>query len=334
MNEFIEGGEKISMLKGLSDALIKLAKKHKNLVVLYADFGTKLGLRNFSLAFPDRCFNFGLSEENVVAAAVGFAVRGKIPFVIGFANFAGKAWEQIRSSVCYPNLNIKFVAANAGISAGEDGVGYQATEDISIMRAIPNMKVVSPADYQEAASAVEQAFECFGPVYVRLASCDVPVIFEDGCSFEFGKAKVLRGRGGVGEKVSSEKKDICIFTHGAVVSEVLKAVEILEGEGKSVAVVNCSSVKPIDEEVVLRAGRGAGVSVVVEDHNLNGGLFSAVAEVFAGNSGGIGELGVLGPLKGIGLSDRFGESGKHEDLYKKYGLDAEGIAGRIREFLL
>jgi len=326
MNEIIQSGEKISMLKGLSDSLIKLAKKHKNLVVLYADFGTKLGLRNFSLAFPDRCFNFGLSEENVVAAAVGFAVRGKIPFVIGFANFAGKAWEQIRSSVCYPNLNIKFVAANAGISAGEDGVGYQATEDVSIMRAIPNMKVVSPADYHEAVSAVERAFECFGPVYVRLVSGEVPVIFDEKYRFEFGEAKVLREGGGLGEKVSGEKKDVCIFTHGGVVSEVLAAAEILEGEGKSVAVVNCSSVKPIDEGIVLKFGVGARISVVVEDHNLSGGLFSAVSEIFAGNPEG------MGALKGIGLMDRFGESGKHEDLYKKYGLDAAGIAGKIRDF--
>lgn len=322
MNEIIQSGEKISMIKGLADSLIKLAKKHKNLVVLHADFGTKLLLKNFSLAFPDRCFNFGLSEENVVAAAVGFAVRGKIPFVIGFANFAGKAWEQIRSSVCYPNLNIKFVVTNAGISAGEDGVGYQATEDISIMRAIPNMKIVSPVDYREASSAIEKAFDTFGPVYVRLASGDVPVIFGEGCGFEFGKAKVLREGG-----------DVCIFAHGSVMANVLAAAEILGLEGKSVTVVDVASVKPIDVGTIVECGKKAGICVVVEDHNLIGGLFSAVAEVLASGSfpWSFSKTSVL--LRGIGLEDRFGESGSPEDLYKKYGLDAEGIAARVRMFL-
>ena len=314
MNEFIQSGEKISMLRGLSDALIKLAKKHKNLVVLHADFGTKLGLKNFSLAFPDRCFNFGLSEENVVSAAVGFSVRGKIPFVVGFGNFAGKAWEQIRNSVCYPNLNIKFVATNAGIFAGEDGAGYQVTEDISVMRTLPNMKIASPADYFETMSVVEQAFDSFGPTYVRLASREVPVIFDENYKFEFGKSSVLK-----------KGSDICVFSHGSVLVNVVSAAEILVESGISASVVSIASIKPIDVESVLNFAKNSKKCFVVEDHNLNGGLFSAIADVLVTNQP------VL--LKGIGLNDRFGESGNPEELYKKYGLDVDGIVAKIREFL-
>lgn len=314
MNELIQSGEKISMTKGLSDALIRIAKKHKNMVVLHADFGTKLGLKNFSMGFPERCFNFGLSEENVVSASVGFSVKGKIPFVIGFANFAGKAWEQIRSSVCYPNLNIKFVATNAGISAGEDGVGYQATEDIALMRAIPNMKVISPADYYETLVATDAAFDSFGPVYIRLASGELPVVFDENCKFEFGKGKVLR-----------EGRDVCVFAHGTTVYNSLRAAEILENSGVKVKVVDMASIKPLDVSMVVDSAKNSGICVVIEDHNLIGGLFSAVSEVFAENG--------LGNLKKIGLDDRFGESGSGEDLYKKYGLDVEGIVAKIREFL-
>jgi len=314
MNEFIQSGEKISMLRGLSDALIKLAKKHKNLIVLHADFGAKLGLKNFSLAFPDRCFNFGLSEENVVSAAIGFSVRGKIPFVVGFGNFAGKAWEQIRNNVCYPNLNIKFIATNAGIFAGEDGVGYQVTEDISVMRTLPNMKIVSPADYYEVGSCIAHAFDCFGPVYIRLASKEVPVIFNENYEFEFGKCAVLK-----------KGNDICVFSHGSVLSNVVAAAEILAGNGISVSVVNMASIKPIDIDVVVDFAKNSNKCFVVEDHNLCGGLFSAVSEVLSENNPCL--------VKGIGLEDRFGESGAPEDLYKKYGLDAAGIASKIREFL-
>ena len=314
MNEVIQSGEKISMLKGLSDGLIRNAKKHKNMMVLHADFGTKLGLKNFCMGFPERCFNFGLSEENVVSASVGFSVKGKIPFVLGFANFAGKAWEQIRSSVCYPNLNVKFVATNAGIAAGEDGVGYQATEDIALMRVIPNMKVISPADYYETLAAVEEAFDSFGPVYIRLASGEVPVIFDENFKFEFGKAKVLR-----------EGRDVCVFALGTMVYNSLRAAEILEGSGVSVKVVDMASIKPLDAATVIDSAKNAKVCVVIEDHNLMGGLFSAVSEVFAENG--------LGNLKKIGLDDRFGESGNAMDLYRKYGLDVEGIVGKIREFL-
>ncbi|MFA7686006.1 MAG: transketolase C-terminal domain-containing protein [Candidatus Gracilibacteria bacterium] len=314
MNDLIQVGEKISMLKALSDGLVKLARKHRNLVVLHADFGTKIGLRNFYLAFPERCFNFGLSEENVVAAAVGFAARGKIPFVIGFSNFAGKAWEQIRSSVCYPNLNIKFIATNAGISSGEDGVGYQPTEDVAIMRSIPNMKVVSPVDYHEAMSALEQSFDSFGPVYMRLSSKEVPVVLSENYKFEFGKAKVLK-----------EGIDACVFTHGALTSNVLEAAMVLEDEGKSIMVVDVASVKPVDVEKIIECSKKVKKCLVVEDNNLNGGLFSVVAEVLVEKNPVF--------LKGIGLKDRFGESGSMEDLYKKYGFDVAGLGKKIRELL-
>ena len=314
MNDLIQVGEKISMLRALADGLVKLARKHRNIVVLYADFGTKLGLKNFCLAFPERCFNFGLSEENVAAAAVGFAARGKIPFVIGFSNFAGKAWEQIRNSVCYPNLNIKFVATNAGISSGEDGVGYQLTEDIAIMRTLPNMKVISPVDYYEAMSGLEQAFYSFGPVYMRLVSKEIPVILNEAYEFGFGKAKVLK-----------EGIDVCVFTHGALTSNVLEAAMVLEDEGKSVMVVDSASIKPIDADKIIECSMKAKKCLVVEDNNLSGGLFSAIAEVLA-------ECNQVS-LRGIGLKDRFAESGSMEDLYKKYGLDVIGLTNKIREFI-
>lgn len=314
MNEIIESGDKILMSKVVSDVLIKLAKKYKNLIVLHADFIVKLGLKNFASAFPDRIFNFGLGEENMVGAAVGFAVRGKIPVVVGYANFVGKAWEQIRSSVCYPNLNIKFLAVNAGISAGEDGVGYQVTEDIALMRAIPNMKIVSPADYYEAASAIEKSVDEFGPVYVRLASGEMPVVLDEKYEFEFGKAISL-----------SEGKDVCVFTHGASAWNVLKAAEILSEQGVGVQVIDVASIKPIDKKMIMKSVMGMKLCVVVEDNNFTGGLFGAIAEVLAESAPIV--------LKRISLDDRFAESGSADELFRKYSLDSSGIVHKIREFL-
>lgn len=313
MNDLTQIGEKVDILKALPEGLLNLSRRYRNLVVLHADFGTRMGLKNFSTAFPERCFNFGLSEENMVSAAVGFAVRGKIPFVVGYSNFAGKAWEQIRSSVCYPNLNIKFVAANVGISKGEDGVGYQATEDIGIMRVIPNMKVASPVDYNEAMSVLHKSYMEFGPVYVRLANVEAPLIFDEKHEFVFGKANVLKDGNG-----------LCVFTHGVLASNVLEAAMILKDEGKSVMVVNMSSIKPIDEEMILACAEKVGKFLVVEDNNLSGGLFSAVCEVLA-------EKNPVS-VRGIGLKDRFAESGGMSELYRKYGLDVMGLAGKMREF--
>lgn len=296
-----------SMTLALEEGLLGLAKKHRGLVVLNADFGERLGLNNFSSAFPERIFNFGLAENNMVAASCGFAATGKVPFIVGLSNFCvGRTWEIIRNCICYPNLNVKFIGFGTGILEGEDGVGYQATEDIALTNVLPNMKVICPADYYEARSAINVAFLEFGPVYLRMTDKVLPVIYDENYKFQIGKASVLR-----------EGDDVCVFTCGAVISQVLEAVKLLETDGLKAAVVNVSSIKPIDKETILKHASGKKVCFSVEDHSVIFGMGSAVNEVLTENG--------LKGLRKIGIRDRFAESGKSILLYKKYGLSADEI---------
>ena len=311
----LEGNENQSQIKALEWELIILAKKYKNLVVLNADFGTKFGMNKFSEIYDKQYFNLGLQEANMAGVAAGLFLRGKVPFILGLANFCvGRAWEQIRDLICYPNLNVKIVSCGSGFKGGDDGVGYKALEDIAIMRALPNMKIICPADHCETLSAISVAFASYGPVYLRLSEGEFPAIFENECKFEFGKSRILR-----------EGKDVCIFTMGAMASVVMKATEILKRNGVEAGIVNISSIKPIDAETIVKAAKPVGFAVTVEDHNIIGGLGSAVAEVLGENC--------PVKLKRIGIEDKFGESGKWTDLYKKHGLNLEGVAEKIMDFI-
>ena len=322
-------GEKIATRKSFGEALVKLGGKYKNIVVLDADLSGSVQTAKFASEYEDRHFNFGVAEQNMVGAAAGFATRGKMPFACSFSVFVtGRAWEIVRNSVCYPNLNVKLLGSHAGVLTGEDGASHQALEDITIMRALPNMKVVCPADHQEALSIMETVVEDFGPTYIRVARQGTPVIYseagEEGgtpAKFEFGKSDVVFG--GVNESGGAslglpKKVDICVFATGALVGSSMFAAQRLVDEGKKVLVVNVSSIKPIDKETIVDCASRAGICVTAEDHSVIGGLAGAVSEVLA-------EEGLGVKLVKIGMQDQFGESGKPVDLYKKYGFDADGV---------
>ncbi len=297
-----------STVKSFDDAILPLAKKFKNIVVLNADPSGRAAANNFSKFFSERYFSLGLQEANMTSCASGFTVRGKVPFITGFSSFIlGKAWEQIRTGVCYPNLNVKIVGTSHGLFSGEDGAGSHSLEDLALMRVLPNMKIVCPADYYEAVSAVEAAYLNYGPVYLRLSNFELPFLFDESYRFEFGKGRIVR-----------EGSDVCIFTLGIGVVNSLLAADLLAEQGISAMVVNLASVKPLDVDLVLDCASKVKKCFTVEDHNIIGGLGSAVAEV----------LGA--PLVRIGMEDRFGESGKVGDLFRKHGLDSVGIFERVR----
>jgi len=306
--------DKKSVSSGLMDGLIKMAKKYRNVIVLSADFGQRIGVEKFSRAFPERYFNLGLQEANMISIATGFCMTGKLPVIVGFGNFWGKAYEQIRNDICLPNLNVKIVDISVGIAEGQYGVGYQVTGDLACMRALPNMKVLAPADYYEAASSIETALDDFGPVYFRMSNIEVPCVFDEEYKFYFGKSQILK-----------EGKDVCIFATGNVLNNCLNVAEIFEKEGVRVSVVNISSIKPIDKDLIIECSKKSKLLVTVEDHNVVGGLYSAVSEVLIEESPTI--------LKKIGVFDKFTESAKGSDLYKKYELDVEGIVSQIKGFL-
>jgi len=309
--------EKIATRKSFGEALVRLAAKRDAIVVLDADLCSSVQTSAFAKEYPERHFNMGIAEQNMLGAAAGFATRGKIPFACTFSIFAtGRPWEIIRNSICYPNLNVKILGSHAGILTGEDGASHQALEDIAIMRALPNMKVVQPADHFETLSVMEKVVDDYGPTYIRVLRQATPVLYsgERSCDFEFGKSDVLFDS----SAGKSKKVDICVFATGALVASSLEAAQRLEEEGKKVIIVNVSSLKPLDTETILACAKRARVCVTAEDHSVIGGLAGAVSEVFAAEGVGV-------KLVKIGMQDRFGESGKPKDLYKKYGFDAEGV---------
>ncbi|OIP80769.1 transketolase [Candidatus Peregrinibacteria bacterium CG10_big_fil_rev_8_21_14_0_10_44_7] len=299
--------EKIATRAAFGEAIAELGAKYRNIMVLDADLASSTKTLKFAQAFPGRHFNIGIAEQNMMSIAAGMAIKGKIPFACTFAIFAtGRAWEQIRNGIAYPNLNVKVVGSHSGIMTGEDGATHQALEDIAVMRAIPNMKVFCPADAYETKAVIASMCEDFGPVYLRLGRSAVPVLYDEKYRFKPGKGDVLR-----------DGTDITIFAVGSTVSRALSAAEILESQGVSARVCNMCSIKPIDEDLILESARKTKKLFSVEDHQIIGGLGSAISEVLAEAGSGI-------PLKRIGMH-KFGESGKDEDLYRKYGLDAEGI---------
>lgn len=308
--------KKIATRESYGNALAEYGAQYPELIVLDADLAaaTKTGI--FKKAFPERHIDCGIAECNMVGIAAGLAATGKIPFVSSFAMFAaGRAFEQIRNSVGYPKLNVKIGATHAGISVGEDGATHQCNEDIALMRTIPGMVVINPADDVEAKAAVKAAIEHVGPVYIRFGRLAVPVINDvPDYIFELGKGVTLR-----------EGKDLTIVATGLCVSESLEAAKMLEKDGIDAKVINIHTIKPLDEELIVAAAKETGKVFTVEEHSVIGGLGSAVCDC----------LSEKAPTKvvKIGVNDVYGESGPAVELVKKYGLDAEGIYKKIKENL-
>jgi len=304
--------EKIATRDAYGEALVELGKENPDIVVLDADLSksTKTGV--FAKAFPDRHFNFGVAEANMISTAAGLATAGKIPFASSFAVFAsGRVWDQVRMSVCYPELNVKIVATHGGITVGEDGASHQANEDIAIMRALPNITVIVPADAVETKKAVRAVAEYVGPVYMRLGRSEVPVIFDEGYDFAIGQAVVVR-----------PGEDVSIFACGIMTAEALEAAEMLAQESISAEVVNVGTIKPLDAETILASARKTGCAVSAEEHSIIGGLGSAIAEAL------IDACPV--PMERVGVPDTFTESGKPAELLKKYGMTPADIAGAAK----
>ena len=308
--------KKIATRESYGNALTELGAKHENLVVLDADLAaaTKTGV--FKKAYPERHIDCGIAECNMMGIAAGLAATGKVPFASTFAMFAaGRAFEQIRNSIGYPKLNVKIGATHAGISVGEDGATHQCNEDIALMRTIPGMVVINPADDVEARAAVYAAYEHEGPVYMRFGRLAVPVINDHpDYKFEIGKGITLK-----------DGKDMTIIATGLCVSESLEAAKLLAADGIDARVINIHTIKPLDEALVVKAAKETDRIFTVEEHSIIGGLGSAVCDTLAAQA----------PTKvtKIGVEDTYGESGPAVELIHKYGLDAEGIYKKIKESL-
>ncbi|MEE0419784.1 MAG: transketolase family protein [Lachnospiraceae bacterium] len=308
--------KKIATRESYGNALVELGAENDKIVVLDADLAaaTKTGM--FKKVYPERHIDCGIAECNMIGIAAGLAATGKVPFASSFAMFAaGRAFEQVRNSVGYPHLNVKIGATHAGISVGEDGATHQCNEDIALMRTIPGMVVINPSDDVEARAAVKAAAEYEGPVYLRFGRLAVPVINDrPDYKFEIGKGVVLR-----------EGKDLTIVATGLPVAACLEAAEKLAADGVEAKVINIHTIKPLDEELILAAAKETGKVVTVEEHSVIGGLGSAVCDCLS-------EKAPTKVMK-IGVNDTFGESGPAVKLLEKYGLDAEGIYGKIKSFL-
>ena len=294
------------------EALKEIGGKNEQIVVLDADLSKSTKTNVFAKAYPQRFFNVGIAEQNLVGTAAGLAASGKTPFVSTFAMFAaGRAFEQIRNSVCYPKLNVKVAATHAGLTVGEDGASHQAIEDVSLMRSLPNMTVLVPADEEETRQAIAWAAAYQGPVYIRLGRMSVDNVSPEGYVFAPAKAAVL-----------TEGNDVALIANGVMVMAALEAAKMLAAEGIQARVINMASVKPLDEAAVVSAAKETGAIVTCEEHSIIGGLGSAVAEVLAEQA--------PAPLERVGVKDTFGESGKPKELLVKYGLTAADVAEAAR----
>ena len=298
------------------NALKELAESGaEKLVVLDADLSaaTKTGI--FKKAFPNQHFNCGIAEANMMCVAAGFASMGLVPFASSFAMFAsGRAFEQVRNSIGYPHLNVKIGATHAGISVGEDGASHQCCEDFALMRAIPGMVVICPADDVEARRAVKAAYSYEGPVYLRFGRLAVPVFHDESYKFEIGKGEVIK-----------EGSDVTIIANGLMVAEAIEAGRELEKDGINAEIINIATIKPLDEELVLASAKKTGKVITVEEHSIIGGLGEAVCSLLAEKC--------PVPVKRIGVNDEFGHSGPAKDLLKQFGLSAENIVKVTKEFI-
>ncbi|HEY6837477.1 MAG TPA: transketolase family protein [Geobacteraceae bacterium] len=309
----------MSTMKATRDAygetLAELGAENLDIVVLDADLSGSTKTSLFAKKFPERFFNMGIAEANLVGTAAGLAAAGKIPFASTFAIFAvGRAWEQVRQSVAYPKANVKIVGTHGGITVGEDGGSHQSVEDIAIMRAIPNMTVIVPADGVETDGAIRAAAAHKGPVYVRLGRNKVPTVFDATYRFEIGKGQVVRAG-----------SDVTFVTTGLMTAQALEAAEILARDGINARVVHIGTIKPLDEEIILAAARETGAIVTAEEHSIVGGLGGAVSELLAEKQ--------PTPVKRVGINDRFGTSGKAEELIKYFGLTPDDLAAAARDVL-
>ncbi len=308
--------KKIATRESYGKALVEVGREHEDLIVLDADLAgaTKTGI--FKKEFPERHWDIGIAEANMTGIAAGLATCGKVPFISSFAMFAaGRNFEQVRNSIGYPHLNVKIGATHAGISVGEDGATHQCLEDIALMRTIPGMVVINPADDVEARAAVKAAYDHVGPVYLRFGRLAVPVFNdEESYQFELGKGVVLK-----------EGKDVSVFATGLCVNEAREAEKLLAADGIDAEIINIHTIKPLDEELVIASATKTGKVVTVEEHSVIGGLGSAVCDVLSEKA--------PTKVKKIGVYDRFGESGPALELLAKYRLDAQGIYEQVKAFV-
>ena len=306
--------KKIATRDSYGKALAALGEEHPDLVVLDADLAGATKTATFQKAFPDRHFDCGIAEANMVCVAAGLSTTGLVPFASSFAMFAaGRAFEQVRNSVGYPHLNVKIGATHGGLSVGEDGASHQCCEDFALMRSIPGMVVMSPADDVEARAMVKAAYEYVGPVYMRFGRAAVPVIHEEDYKFEIGKGEVLK-----------DGKDVAIIANGLMVAEALEAAEILKAEGIEAMVINMATIKPLDNELVLSAAKKCGKVITCEEHSVIGGLGEAVCSLLSEN--------LPTPVKRIGVEDTFGRSGTAKEVLDAYGLNAAHIVSAAEAF--
>ena len=307
----LDFSNKKSIREAFGKKLEELGATNPNIVALDADLSCSTQTKFFAKAYPDRFFNCGIAEQNMIATASGLSLTGKIPFAATFAIFAtGRTYDQIRASVCYSNANVKIIGTHGGITVGEDGATHQALEDISLMRGLPNMTVIVPADCRECEQAVEFAANYDGPVYIRIPRVNVPDIYDEDYKFDINKAVVLK-----------TGTDVTLISNGDCLVEACKATEILTQKDVNVELISVPVVKPLDSKSILESARKTGFVVILENHSINGGLGSAVCELLAENF----------PTKTlrIGVNDEFGQSGTPNELMKFYGLDAESVANRI-----
>ena len=307
--------KKMATRDGYGKGLVALGAEHEDIVVLDADLAgsTKTGM--FGKAYPDRHFNCGIAEADMMSVAAGLAASGLTPFASSFAMFAsGRAYEQIRNSIGYPHLNVKIGASHGGMSVGEDGASHQCCEDFALMRSIPGMVVICPADGVEAEAATKAAYEYKGPVYLRMGRLAVPVFHEEGFEFQIGKGEVMR-----------EGDDIAIIANGLMVNEAVEAAKVLAEEGINARVINICTIKPLDEEIIIAAAKECGKVITCEEHSIIGGLGEAVCACLSEKC--------PVPVRRIGVNDEFGKSGPAVALLKEYGLSAENIVKVTKDFL-
>ena len=306
--------KKVATRDSYGNALIELGKEHENLVVLDADLAAATKTGAFKKVFPERHFDCGIAEANMICMAAGMATAGLVPFASSFAMFAaGRAFEQVRNSIGYPHLNVKIGATHGGISVGEDGASHQCCEDFALMRSIPGMTVICPADDVEAKAAVKAAYEMDGPVYLRFGRLAVPVFHEEDYNFQIGKGEILQ-----------DGTDVAIIANGLLTYEAIKAGEELKAAGINAMVINMATIKPLDEELVLEAAKKCGKVITCEEHSVIGGLGEAVCSLLSEK--------LPTPVRRIGVNDEFGHSGPAVELLKQFGLTSDHIVQVAKDF--
>lgn len=304
-----------SIRKAFGKTLAEIGERNEKIIVMDADLACSTQTKIFADKFPDRFFDCGIAEQNMLATAAGLASEGKIPFVASFAVFVtGRTYDQIRNGICYPNFNVKIVGTHGGVTVGEDGATHQALEDISLMRGLPHMTVIVPADCKECQEAIKYAALHEGPTYIRIPRSNVPDIFDENYSFNIHKAVVVE-----------EGTDVSVFTNGETLAEVLLAAEELKKDNISLEVINVPVVKPLDFQTVIESVKKTKFAITVENHSIIGGLGSAICETLADK--------LPSKVYRIGVNDEFGQSGKAEELIEYYGLDSKTLAKRIRAII-